>query len=69
MVVVDNDDAVVDRIGRVWTVCRDGGMAVRPVEGSSTNIESAGIAWLEGVYGPLRVVYRQGEDAIDWSDL
>lgn len=50
--------AVLDTLGRVWTVTRDGGMVVRPTEIPPSNVESAGITWLWSAYGPFTVLYE-----------
>ena len=41
---------VVDRLGDVWRVVRDGGMVTRSDYGG---IQSAGIEWLRAELGPL----------------
>jgi hypothetical protein len=53
--------SVLDNLGRTWTITHDGGMAVRPTEIPPSNVESAGIVWLEETYGPLRILHVMEE--------
>ena len=47
---------VVDRLGRVWAVVRDGGMLTRADYGG---IESVGIKFAEQSWGPLLLVFAR----------
>lgn len=57
MTGLPDGSAVLDSRGDVWIVTRDGGMVIRPDEASETNVESAGIRWLEQHRGPLVVLH------------
>lgn len=56
---LEDGDAVADRHERVWTICRDGGMVVRPAQGHVSNIEAASLHWLEINHGPIKVVLKK----------
>lgn len=59
-----NGSAVLDREGHVWTVTRDGGMVMRPLDtlAPAETIMSAGISWLSNAMGPLTLLYRAPEE-------
>lgn len=50
----ESGQLVVDREGRVWEVCRDGGMAQRAKWQGMNGVESIGIEYLANHHGPLR---------------
>lgn len=53
----EQGDYVADRLGRVWLVVCDGGMATRAAPESLSGVESYGIVALDRDHGPLMRVY------------